>query len=111
MTRGEIFLADLDPIRGSEQAGSRPVLVFQNDGLIATLRTVVVIPFTTNARWGRFPFTVAVRASEAGLTADSIALCHQIRVLDKGRLSRRYGQVSDATVSQIEQAVALTFGM
>lgn len=48
MRRGEVWLAALDPVRGSEQAGTRPVLVLQTDPLNAFLRTVVVIPFTTD---------------------------------------------------------------
>ena len=48
--RGEIWLADLDPIRGSEQAGLRPVLVLQNDVINAHTNTYVAIPLTTNLR-------------------------------------------------------------
>lgn len=62
MRRGEVWLATLDPVRGSEQAGTRPVLVLQTDPLNDFLRTVVVVPFTTNLRWSRFPFCVAVLA-------------------------------------------------
>lgn len=54
MTRGDVWLAALDPVRGSEQAGTRPVLVFQVNRLNDFLRTVVVIPFTSNLRWSRF---------------------------------------------------------
>jgi mRNA interferase MazF len=50
MRRGEVWLAALDPVRGSEQAGTRPVLVLQADPLNDFLRTVVVVPFTTNLR-------------------------------------------------------------
>ena len=56
MIRGAVWLAASDPVRGSEQAGTRPVLILQPDPLNAFLRTIVVIPFTTNLRWGRFPF-------------------------------------------------------
>jgi len=48
--RGEIWLANLNPIRGSEQAGIRPVLVFQNDAINRFTTTVLAIPFTTNLR-------------------------------------------------------------
>jgi mRNA interferase MazF len=44
--RGDVYLADLDPVKGSEQAGRRPVLVFEDDRLIQATLTVVVIPFT-----------------------------------------------------------------
>jgi mRNA interferase MazF len=110
MTRGEVWLAALDPVRGSEQAGTRPVLILQTNPLNAFLRTVTVIPFTTNLRWGRFPFCVLMSAGEGGLVSDSVALCHQVRVADKSRLLRRLGQVSDAMMAKVEQAIRITLG-
>ena len=100
MRRGEVWLATLDPVRGSEQAGPRPVLIL--------LRTVVVVPFTTNLRWSRFPFCVVVQAGDGGLAAESVALCHQIRVSDKSRLGQCLGQVADATIAQVTQAMHVT---
>ena len=111
MIRGEVWLASLDPVRGSEQAGTRPVLILQADPLNAFLRTVVVIPFTTNLQWDRFPFCVLLSAGEGGLVSDSVALCHQVRVSDKTRLLRRLGQISDAGMAAVEQAVRVTVGL
>ena len=105
MIRGEVWLAMLDPVRGSEQAGTRPVLILQADPLNAFLRPVVVVPLTTNGKWARFPFCVAVAAGDGGLASDSVALCHQVRVCDKSRLQRRLGRIADATRVDIEQAV------
>ena len=110
MTRGEVWLAALDPARGSEQAGTRPVLILQADPLNEFLRTVVVIPFTSNMRWARFPFCVSVSAGDGGLASDSVALCHQIRVSDMSRLLRRLGQVSDATMLKVARATHVTLG-
>lgn len=50
MTRGDVYLADLSPVKGSEQEGIRPVVVFQSDGPNRFTRTVVVIPFTTKLK-------------------------------------------------------------
>ena len=111
MMRGEMWLAALDPVRGSEQAGTHPVLVLQTDPLNAFLRTVVVIPFTINLRWARFPFCVPVSSGEGGLVTDSVLLCHQVRVSDKSRLLRRLGQVFDATMVKVDQAVHVTLGV
>ena len=111
MTRGEMWLASLDPVRGAEQAGTRPVLVLQADPLNAFLRTVVIVPLTTNLQWARFPFCVRVLAGEGGLASDSSVLCHQVRVVDKTRLVRRLGQLSDAALANIEQAIRVTLGM
>ncbi len=111
MRRGDVWLASLDPVRGSEQAGTRLVLILQTDPLNAFLRTVIVIPFTTNLQWARFPFCLLVSAGEGGLTSDSVALSHQARVSDKSRLLRRLGQVSDATLAKVARAVQVTLGI
>jgi mRNA interferase MazF len=111
MIRGEVWQVTLDPVQGSEQAGTKPVLVFQADPLILHLRTVVIIPVRMNLRWARFPFCVAVSAGDGGLVSDSVALCHQIRACDKARLLKRLGQLADAPLVRIEQAVQVTLGM
>ena len=76
MRRGDVYLADLDPVKGSEQAGRRPVVVFEDSRLIAVTLTVVAIPFTTNLRMQRLPTCVLVPAGEGGLRQESIAICH-----------------------------------
>ena len=108
MIRGEVWMAALDPTQGSEQAGTRPVLIIQADPLTSFLRTVVVVPFTSNLRWENFPFCARVMTGDGGLTSDSVALCHQIRVCDKTRLIRRMGALSTAAMQSVEQAVSVT---
>ena len=111
MKRGEIYLADLDPTRGSEQAGRRPVLVFQHNLINRFSRTVICIPFTTNLRRAQLPSCLLVLAGEGGLSRDSVALCHQMRVLDQDRLVTRLGRVSDEMLAEVERVVAFTLGM
>ena len=86
--RGEIWLADLNPIRGSEQAGVRPVLIFQNDLVSKFSTTALTIPLTTNLRRASLPTCVQISQGDGGLASDSVALCHQLRVLDRMRLQR-----------------------
>ena len=64
MRRGDVYLADLNPVKGSEQAGRRPVLIFQDDLLIAATLTVLVIPFTTNLAMRKLPTCVFVPAAD-----------------------------------------------
>lgn len=109
--RGEVWLADLNPIRGSEQAGIRPVLIFQNDAINAFTTTVVAIPFTTNLRRAALPSCLRVVAGDGGLSDDSVALCHQLRVLDTTRLIRCLGSVRRPTLSAIERCVLFTLGI
>lgn len=109
--RGEIWLADLNPIRGSEQAGVRPVLVFQNDVINAFTTTVLSTPLTTNLRRAALPSCVRVAKKEGGLTEDSVLLCHQLRALDKTRLRKKLGEVSDSTLAAVENCFLFTVGM
>ena len=111
MKHGEIYLADLDPSRGSEQAGRRPVLVFQNNLISRFTRTVICIPLTTNLRRAQLPSCLLIRAGEGGLARDSVLLCHQLRVLDQSRLGTRLGRVSDSILVEIERVVMFTLGM
>jgi mRNA interferase MazF len=108
MIRGDVYLANLDPTLGSVQAGTRPVLIFQSNKLNQFTRTVVVIPFTTNLGRAQLPGCVLVPRGEGGLAEDSVALCYQIRVLDKARLIQHLGTLSYADINKIEEAVKVT---
>ena len=97
-----IFLASLDPTRGSEQAGRRPVLVISRERINQILRVVNVIPLTSRKSAVRviYPNEVLLTADVAGLKADSIALCYQVRTLDKSRLERDLGKIRDENLRQ-----------
>jgi len=92
-----IFVAALDPIRGSGQAGRRPVLVVSREQINQLLSVVNVIPLTSRKSEARviYPNEVLLPAGTAGLRVDSIALCYQIRTLDKSRLERDLGELDD----------------
>lgn len=109
--RGELWWAALDPARGSEQAGHRPVLVFQNDAVNRLTRTVLAIPLTTNLRRAALPTCVKIDKGDGNLAADSVAICHQLRVLDHSRLRRRIGVVESTTLSAVEASVRFTLGI
>ena len=95
-----VFLASLDPTKGSEQAGRRPVLVISRERINQLLPVVNVIPLTSRKSPSRvvYPNEVLLPAGVAGLAVDSIALCYQIRTLDKGRLERDLGELLDANL-------------
>jgi mRNA interferase MazF len=109
--RGDIWLANLNPIRGSEQAGIRPVLVFQNDAINRFTTTVLAIPLTTNMRRAALPSCVRVAPGEGGLESESVLLCHQLRVLDKTRLQRKLGTVGPETIAAVERCALFTMGI
>lgn len=109
--RGEVWLANLNPTRGSEQAGTRPVIIFQNDAINQFTTTLLTIPLTTNLRRAALPSCIKVSKGEGGLKSDSVVLCHQLRVLDKTRLQRKLGSVSQQTIDEIESCVLFTMGI
>jgi mRNA interferase MazF len=111
MKRGDVYLADLDPTKGSEQAGRRPVLILEDDRLIPATLTVVVVPFTTNLKMQNLPTCVLVPAGEGGLRVDSVAIGHQIRAMDKRGLVVHWGTLSPARLAEIEHAVLRTLGV
>jgi mRNA interferase MazF len=111
VNRGEIWLADLNPVRGSEQAGRRPVLVIQTNTINRFTTTALAIPFTTNLRRALLPSCVQVSSGEGGLLSESVALCHQLRVLDKTRLTKKLGAISNKTLGKIESCVLFTMGI
>jgi mRNA interferase MazF len=110
LKRGEIWLANLSPTQGSEQAGIRPVIIFQNDIVSQFSTTTIAIPLTTNQRRALLPVCMVIKQGDGGLSQDSVALCFQVRVLDKTRLIRRLGQLSSNTMVQLEEVVLLTLG-
>jgi mRNA interferase MazF len=104
--RGEIWQADLDPTRGREQQGRRPVLVVSTDRFTqGPAELVVIIPITSKGKG--IPWHVKIDPPEGGLKTSSHAMCEMIRSVSRNRLSRRYGQVSDATLKQIEQRLRI----
>jgi len=109
--RGDIWLADLNPVRGSEQAGTRPVLIFQNDAVNQFTTTVLAIPLTTNLRRALLPSCIQISKGEGGLVSDSVALCHQLRTLDKTRLQHKIGAITQQTIAAVENCVLFTLGV
>jgi len=109
--RGEIWLADLNPIRGSEQAGIRPVIIFQTELINKFTTTVLAIPLTTNLHRASIASCVLIHKDNTGLANDSVALCHQLRAPDKTRLLHKLGMMSQQTISMVESKMLFTMGI
>jgi len=95
-----IYFANLDPIKGSEQAGKRPVIVISREEINQLLPVVNVIPITSRKSEKRviYPNEAFLASSVTGLKRDSIALCYQIRTLDKVRLETDLGELTDPLI-------------
>jgi mRNA interferase MazF len=99
--RGEIWLADLNPTRGHEQAGARPVLIISTNTFNqGPADLVFVLPLTRTDR--RIPIHVPIDPPEGGVSARSYILCDALRSIAKGRLGpRAWGSVSAATLGKV----------
>lgn len=90
--RGEVWLAALDPVIGSEIRKTRPCVVVSPDQMNAHLRTAIVAPMTTGSRPAPFRVPIKFKGKEGLILPD------QMRTLDKTRLVKRLGRVDAATL-------------
>lgn len=111
--RWGIFLANLDPVIGSEQGHTRPVLVISEEEINQILHVVNVLPITSK-KPGRtvYPNEIFLPAEAAGLIRDSLILCYQIRTLDKQRLSKFIGRIDQPELQdRILEALCFQLGI
>ena len=108
-----IYRASLDPVIGSEQGKSRPVLVISENEINDLLNVVNVLPLTSRKPNRKiYPNEVLLEADKHGLPNESIILCHQIRTLDKQRLSKLYGEIVDKNTKEaIIEALCFQLGI
>lgn len=107
--RGEIYYADLSPVRGSEQGGIRPVLVLQNDTGNKHSPTTIVAAITSRKTKAMLPTHVKFTAD--CLKTESTVLLEQIRTVDKSRLTEHLGKIDKKTMSAVDKAIVVSFGI
>lgn len=102
-----VFMADLNPVIGSEQQGRRPVLVISDETTNSVMPVVTILPLTSLKKGRRlYPNEALLKKGVAGLEADSIVLAHQIRTISKQRLMIYLGEIQDANLqSRINDAL------
>jgi mRNA interferase MazF len=96
--KGEIYWADLNPVRGREQAGRRPVLVLSHDIFNRHSGTVIAMAITSQQQKAGFPLTLALPRSQ--LPKPSWVKISQIRTISVDRLGKRIGSVSPEDLNQ-----------
>lgn len=104
--RGEIYMARLQPTNGSVQAGTRPVLIIQNNMGNRYSPTTIVVPITTKKKNKSYLPTHVKVPKYMGLYENSVILCEQIMTIDKGILGEKICKISRR--KQIETNFALT---
>ncbi|BAY18211.1 PemK-like protein [Anabaenopsis circularis NIES-21] len=110
IVRGEVWLANLNPVKGHEQAGKRPCLVISvdlfNQGASGL---VVVLPITSKDKG--IPFHVKVNPPEGGLKVTSFIKCEDVRSISVERLEQRLGIVSSIILTEVEDRLRILMGL
>lgn len=109
--RGDIFYADLSPVVGSEQGGTRPVLIVQNNMGNKHSPTVIAAAITSQMNKARLPTHIELVGPTVGLTKNSVVLLEQVRTIDKKRLKEHMGHLDDDMMNRVDDAIAVSFGL
>ena len=104
MNRGDIVYVNLpkQSPAGREQFGTRPAIIVQDEPRLANLPTVIVVPLTTQKSALRFlgAFLIALSATK-GLQAESVAMCFQIRAIDRNRITQVIGKIDTQDLANL----------
>ena len=107
--RGEIWVVNWNPARGSEQAGRRPALIIQNDIGNEKAPTTIVAAISSTVR--KYPMNVEVRPPEGGLKRASIIKTSQILTISKERLEECLGSLTRDSMDEVDRAVKLSLSL
>ena len=109
--RGEIFLVNFEPIKGSEQGGVRPSLIIQNDIFNKYSPTTIVAPITSKLFKKEYPTNVLVKKEESKLNRDSTILLNQIKTIDKLRILKKIGLLDNFTMNKVDRAIKVSLSL
>ncbi len=109
--RGDVYFADLNPVRGREQGGRRPVLIVQNDIGNHHSPVTIVAAITSAVADRPYPTEVRLAAGQGGLPKASAVLLNQIKTIDMDRLEQRLGQLDVAAMRQVDEAIKISLGL
>lgn len=109
--RGDIFLANLEPIKGSEQGGIRPVLIIQNDISNKYSPVTIIAAITSKIFEKEFPTNIFIKKEKSGLDKDSTILLNQIRTIDNSRLMKKVGSLDNLTLEKVNSAIKISLAI
>ena len=109
--RGEIVIANLEPVKGSEQGGIRPVLIIQNDTLNKHAPTTIIAPITSKVYTKEYPTNAMIKKEDSKLKTDSTILLNQIRTIDKRRIIKRIGVLDNFTMNKVNRAIKISLDL
>ena len=111
MHRGEIYLVDLSSYVGSEQSGMRPALIVQNEIGNMNSPTTIICPLTSKAK-PNMDTHLVLTPEDCGIIRESTLLCEQIRVVDKSRLKRKVGELTNKQkIEDVNKRLMISLGI
>ncbi|QQD84890.1 type II toxin-antitoxin system PemK/MazF family toxin [Jeotgalicoccus sp. ATCC 8456] len=111
MKRGEVYLADLSPVQGSEQGGKHPVVIIQNNVGNLHSPTVIVAAITGKINKAKIPTHVEISKEKYNLDMDSVILLEQIRTVDKTRLQEKLTYLDDEKMLEVTEALKISLAL
>jgi len=108
--RGDIYYAYLNPVIGSEQGDTRPVLIIQNNTGNEFSPTLIIAPLTGNLHKNPLPTHVQIPCT-AGLDRESLVLLEQIRAIDRSRIYNYIGHINERLQNTVDKALAVCIGL
>ena len=109
--RGEIFLANLEQTKGSEQRGIRPVLIIQNDISNKHSPVTIIAAITSKIFEKEYPTNIFISKDESGLDKDSTIMLNQIRTIDNSRLIKKIGLLDNFTMNNVDRALKISLSL
>ncbi|MEK6957932.1 MAG: type II toxin-antitoxin system PemK/MazF family toxin [archaeon] len=110
--RGDILLAKLDPVKGSEQGKTRPCLVVQEDTANQYSPNTIIAPITSAVPDKHYPTVVLAGPRESGLPKESVILCSQIRTISKEhRIIKKLGSLNSTKMKEVNKALKTSLGL
>ena len=103
--RGEIFLVNFKPVKGSEQGGIRPAIIVQNDVSNKFSPLTIVAPITSKIYEKELPTNVFIDKKDSNLDKDSTILLNQIRTIDKKRIVKKLGFLNELLMKKVDLAI------
>ena len=109
--RGEMYYVNLEPVVGSEQGGTRPVLIIQNNvGNKFSSTTIIAAAITSKTAKSSLPTHIALK-NVAGLDRDSLLLLEQVRTIDRSRIKGYIGTLDDKKMEKVNKALCISLGL
>ena len=109
--RGDVVVANLEPVTGSEQGGIRPVLILQNDVLNKRSPTTIIAPITSKIYTKEYPTNVFLLKEDFGLDKNSTVLLNQIKTIDKSRITKKISSLDREIMKKVDLAIKISLDL